>query len=169
MKIKHGLELPPWVSASSSPQIQMLNTLQARNDRNAKNSRLKKIEFTQTELSLALPKDQQEFELELFQQFRFSALQEYLKKISESKTIPSELYLDEKRAQSKRKKTEMLNQYFQSVFTCPDYKADCQARHETFISSFHFPCPEVRNVLLSLDIDILTAMTIRYYAIYQSP
>ena len=61
MKTKHRLELAPWVSSSSSPQIKMLNTLQAQYDWNAKTSHLPKIESAQIELSVALAKDKQKF------------------------------------------------------------------------------------------------------------
>ena len=73
--------------------------------------------------------------------------------MSKSNTSTNKKGLDEKRAPSEREKNELFNEFFQSVFTCSDSKADCHARHETLLNSFHFSCSEVRDVLLSLDID----------------
>ena len=51
----------------------------------------------------------QNFEIELSQQGRFSDLQWYLISISKSNTILSEIYLDERRAQSERGKVGFIN------------------------------------------------------------
>ena len=152
MKTEHRQELAPWVSPSSSHQIKMLNTLQAQYDRNPKISHLMKIESGQTELSIALAKDQQKFEIELFKQGKISALQKYQKSFSKATQIPAKCILM-KKIESERHEAELFNQFFQSVLICSDYKSDCQIRHERLINRFLFSRPEVRDVLLSLDID----------------
>ena len=114
---KHRSELAPWVGSNSSNLIKKLNTLQLKDLRKPTPSNKGKIENLQTELTLSLQNDQLLHKKMLFQNGKLSEIQRYLKLITKSSMITSEIFLDQKIANTDAQKAELFNMYFQSVFT----------------------------------------------------
>ena len=91
---KHRFEHAPWVSHGSSHLIKKLNTLQLKQQRKPKTTTKLKIEHAQTNLALALQHDQQEHELRLFQDGKFTDIQRYFKSVTKSSSVPTEIFLN---------------------------------------------------------------------------
>ena len=95
IKTKHRVILAPWVGNESSRLIKKLNTLEkSYSSTKGKPSLKDKIEETQTKVTLSLQNGQFNYEIKLFHEGKFSALQRYLKSISKANGTPSEIHLE---------------------------------------------------------------------------
>ena len=119
---KHRSELAPWVSYESSQLVVKLNALQQKQQRIPTPTTKHKIEHVQTNFALALQRDQQEHELRLFQDGKFTDRQRYLKSLTKSSSVPAEIFLNHQSATTDVAKAGLFNDYFQSVFTQMPYR-----------------------------------------------
>ena len=137
--------LAPWVSPTSSNLMKKVETLR----RQSKTNTLK-IQQLQTELTLSLSADQCNHETEIFKSGIFSNNQKYLKTIMKTSSIPTEVFLDDKSANTDIEKAELFNQYFQSVFSKNHHDYTLTERQPN-LSMIHFSELEIQLVLQSLD------------------
>ena len=105
-----------------------------------------KIQQLQTELSLSLSADQCNHETEIFKSGIFSNVQKYLKTIMKTSSIPTEVFLDDKSANTDIEKAELFNQYFQSVFSKNHYDYTL-TEGQPKLSMIHFSELEIQLVL----------------------
>ena len=105
-------ELAPCVGSVSSNLIKKLNTLQRKNQQKPTPSNEGKIENLQTELTLSFQNDQHLHEKMLFENGKFREIQLYLKSVTKSSTIPSEIILDQKIASTDAQKLNCLTYIF---------------------------------------------------------
>ena len=66
--------------------------------------------------------DQDEFENKIFHAGTFSEIQKYLKSICRGTQLPSEMYLEDKKATTDKEKTDLFINFFQLIFTTSDYQ-----------------------------------------------
>ena len=109
-----------------------------------------KIQQLQTELSLSLSADQCNHETENFKSGIFSNIQKYLKTIMKTSSIPTEVFLDDKSANTDIEKAELFNQYFQSVFS-KNHHDYTLTEGQPKLSMINFSELEIQLVLQSLD------------------
>ena len=149
----HRSELAPWVGSDSSNLIKKLNTLQLKNQRKPTPSNEGKIENLQTELTLSLQIDQHLHEIMLFENGKFSEIQRYLKWITKSRLIPSEIFLNRKIANTDAQKAEMLNIFFQSVFTRNANVGKAERQENFLLNSNNFLIDEIEDALNELHVN----------------
>ena len=150
---KHRSELAPWVSGNSSNLIKKLKTLQLKQQRQPTPSNKIKIECLQTELTLSLQNDQHLHEKALFKEGKFSDIQRYLKSLTKSNTNPSEIFFDQRTANTDIEKVILFNEYFQSVFTQNTYSTKIGEQNSTLLNQIHFTTDEIENALQLLDVN----------------
>ena len=80
------------------------------------------LEKANTELALALHSDQKGLGTSLFQHESFSDVQPYIKSISSNNYLPIEVFLKDQTARTDVEKSELFNQYFQSIFSSENHK-----------------------------------------------
>ena len=147
---KNRSKLAPWVGSDSSKLIKKLNTLQLKNQQKPTSSNEGKIENLQTELTLSLQNDQHLHEKMLFENGKFSKKQRYLKSITKSRMIPSEIFLDQKIAITDAQKAELLNTYFQSVVTQNAIVGKAERQDNVLLNSITFTIDEIEDALSEL-------------------
>ena len=150
---KHMSELAPWVGSDSSNLIKKLHTLQLKNQRKPTQSNEGKIENLQTELTLTLQNDQHLHEKMLFENGKFSEIQRYLKSITMSRLIPSEIFLDQKIANTDAQKAELFNINFQSVFTRNANVGKAERQDNVLLNSINFTIVEIEDALNELHVN----------------
>ena len=150
---KHRSELAPWVGSDSSNLIKKLNTLQLKNQRTPAPSNEGKIENLQTELTLSLQIDQHLHQKMVFENGKFSEIQRYLKSITKSRMIPSEIFLDQKIANTDAQKAELFNIYFQSVFTRNANVGKAERQDNVLLNSINFTIDEIEDALNELHVN----------------
>ena len=150
---KHRSQLAPSVGGNSSNLIKKLNTLQLKQQRQPTPSNKIKIECLQTELTLSLQNDQHLHEMTLFKEGKLSAIQRYLKSTTKSNTIPSEIFLDQRTANTDIEKVILFNEYFQSVFTQNTYYTKIGEQNSTLLNQIHCTTDEIENALQLLDVN----------------
>ena len=145
---KHRSELAPWVSHGSSHLIKKLNTLQLKQQRKPTPTTKLKIEHVQTNLALALQHDQQEHELRLFQDGKFTDMQRFFK------SVPAEIFLNHRSATTDVAKADLFKDYFQSVFTEMPYRVKTDNKNVVIqLSHVYFTTEELQSSLLQLDVN----------------
>ena len=150
---KHRSEQAPWVGSDSSNLIKKLNTLQLKNQRKPTPSIEGKIENLQTELTLSLQNDQHLHEIMLFENGKFSEIQRYLKSITKSRMMPSEIFLDQKIANTDAQKAELFNIFFQSVFTQNANVGKAERQGNGLLNSISFTIDEIEDALNELHVN----------------
>ena len=147
-------ELAPWVSHGSSHLIKKLNTLQLKQQRKPTPTTKFKIELVQTNLALALQHDQQEHELRLFQDDKFTDIQRYFKSGTKSSSVPAEIFLNHRSATTDVAKANLFNDYFQSVFTQMPYRVKTDNKNVVIqLSHVYFTTEDIQSSLLQLYIN----------------
>ena len=111
-----------------------------------------KIERLQTELTLSLQNNQHLHEMTLFKEGKFSDIQRYLKSITKSNTIPTEIFLNQRTANTNIEKVLLYNEYFQSVFTQNTYYTKIGEQNSTLLNHIH-TTDEIENALQLLDVN----------------
>ena len=142
---QHRKHLAPWISPTSSNLMKKVETLR----RQSKTNTLK-IQQLQTELSLSLSADQCNLETEIVMSGIFSNVQKYLKTIMKTSSIPTEVFLDDRSANTDIEEAELFNQYFQSVFS-KNHHDYTLTEGQPKLSMIHFSELEIQLVLQSLD------------------
>ena len=151
---KHRSELAPWVSHGSSHVIKKLNTLQLKQQRKPTPTTKLKIEHVQTNLALALQHGQQEHEIRLFQDGKFTDIQRYLKSVTKSSSVPTEIFLNHRTATTDVAKAGLFNDYFHSVFTQMPYRVKTDNKNVVIqLRHVYFTTEEIRSSLLQLDVN----------------
>ena len=150
---KHRSELALWVGSDSSNLIKKLKTIQLKNQRKPTPSNEGKFENLQTELRLSLQNDQHLHEIMLFENGKFSEMQRYLKSTTKSRMIPSEIFVDQKIANTDAQKAELFNIYFQSVFTRNANVGKTERQDKVLLNSINFTIDEIEDVLNELHVN----------------
>ena len=150
---KHRSELTPWVGSNSSNLIKKLNTLQLKNQQKPTPSNEGKIENLQTELTLSVQNDQHLHEIMLFENGKFSEIQRYLKAMTKSRMIPSEIFLDLKIANTDAQKAELFNIYFQPVLTRNANAGKAERQDNVLLNSTNFTIDEIEDALNELHVN----------------
>ena len=150
---KHRSELAHWVVSDSSNLIKKVNTLQLKNQRKSTPPNEGKIENRQTEPTLSLQNDQHLHKKIIFENGKLSDIQRYLKSITKSSMIPSEIFLDKKIANTDTQKVELLKIYFQSVFTQNANVGKAARQDNVLVNSIDFTIDEIEDVLNELHVN----------------
>ena len=148
---KHRSELAPCVNHGSSHLIKKMKTLQLKQQRKPTPTTKLKIEHVQTNLALALQHDQQEHELRLFQDGKFTDIQRYFKSVTKSISVPAEIFLNHQSTTTDVAKADLFNDYFLSVFTQMPYRVKTENKNVVIqLSRVYFTTDEVQSSLLQL-------------------
>ena len=148
---KHRSELAPCVNRGSSHLIKKLNILQLKPQRKPTPTTKLKIEHVQTNLTLALQHDQQEHELRLLQDGKFTDIQRYFKSVAKSISVPAKIFLNHRSATTDVAKADLFNDYFQSMFTQMPYRVKTENKNVVIqFSRVYFTTDEVQSSLLQL-------------------
>ena len=84
---------------------------------------------------------------------KFSDIQRYLKSLTKSNTIPTEIFLDQRTANTDIEKVILFNEYFQSVFTQNTYYTIIGEQNSTLLNQIHFTTDEIENALQLLNVN----------------
>ena len=85
--------------------------------------------------------------------FSICEIQRNLKSITKSRTIPSEIFLDQKIANRDAQKIELFNIYFQSVFTRNANVGKTERQDNVLLNSINFTIDEIEDALNELDVN----------------
>ena len=86
----------------------------------------------------------------LFENRKFSKIQRYLKSITKSSTIPSEIFPDQKIANTDAQKFELFNIFFQPVFTQNANVGKAERQDHVLLNSISFTIDEIEDALNEL-------------------
>ena len=89
----------------------------------------------------------------LFENGKFSEIQRYLESITKSRMIPSEIFLDQKIANTDAQKAELFNIYFQSVFTRNANVGKAERQDYVLLNSINFTIDEIEDALNELHVN----------------
>ena len=89
----------------------------------------------------------------LFENGKFSEIQRFLKSITKSRMIPSEIFLDQKIANTYAQKAELFNIYFQSVFTPNANVGKAERQENILLNSIIFTIDEIEDALNELHVN----------------
>ena len=89
----------------------------------------------------------------LFENGKFSEIQRYLKSITKSSMIPSEIFLDQKIANTNAQKVELFIIYFQSVFTRNANVGKAERQENVLLNSINFTIDEIEDTLNELHLN----------------
>ena len=89
----------------------------------------------------------------LFENGKLSEIQRYLKSITKSRMIPSEIFLDQKIANTDAQKAELFNIYFQSVFTRNANVGKAERQDNVLLNSINFTIDEIEDTLNELHVN----------------
>ena len=109
-----------------------------------------KLATLESRVSELLNEDQKEFEHLVFENGTFSQIQKYFKSIQKSSQLPSKMYLNDQIAVTDNKKAQLLNEFFQSVFTNSDYQRTSDNSKPSKVDKLHFTREEVQTTLENL-------------------
>ena len=83
----------------------------------------------------------------LFENGKLSEIQRYLKSITKSSMIPSEIFLDQKIANTDAQKVELFNIYFQSLFTRNANVGKAKPQDNVLLNNINFTIDEIEDAL----------------------
>ena len=89
----------------------------------------------------------------LFENGKFREIHRYLKSITKSRMIPSEIFLDQKLADTDAQKAELLNIYFQSAFTQNANVGKAERKDNVLVNSINFTIDEIEDALNELHVN----------------
>ena len=84
---------------------------------------------------------------------KFNEIQRYLKSITKSSTIPSDIFLVQKTANTDAQKVELFNIYIQSVFTRNANVGKTERQDNVSLNSINFTIDEIEDALSELDVN----------------
>ena len=83
----------------------------------------------------------------LFENGKLSEIQRYLKSITKSSMITSEIFLDQKIANTDAQKVELFNIYFQSLFTRNANVGKAKRQDNVLLNNINFTIDEIEDAL----------------------
>ena len=145
-KTKHCLKFAPCVSNQSSNLIKVKNSFQKTSHK----PRLKaKLEKASEDLKVSIGEDKLSFETDLFHSCFFSNIQKYLRSVK-NKCLPSQMLFENTQASDGFAKLQLINTYFQSVFSKNTYKRNISERNLQRLHEVQFSEHDIKNVLEQL-------------------
>ena len=146
-KTKHCIKLAPWVSNQSSNLIKVKNSLEKTSHKPRLEAKLEKE--ASEDLKVTHGEDKLSFESDLFHSCIFPNIQKYLR--SENRTsLPSQMYFENTQASDGLAKAQLINTYFQSVFTKNTYRRNISERNLQWLHEVQFSEHDIKNILEQL-------------------
>ena len=150
---QHRQLVPPWFSRETSHTVKMLSTAR-RAQRKKPNSLVlsEKVLRLENMLLELLEKDRCQYQQKLVTTRDTTVIFKHLKSLRKRVTLPKILPLEEETADSTQQKVDLLNRYFQSVFSEKTEDMVANDLPDPTLTNFDVSSKRIRAILKKLDV-----------------